>query len=306
MSPKAIVALRRLVSSRLCTCEDLVRVVSLQNLRLPVPKVAAILLFLALGFRSGARNAVASDESGGATTLQGDALALVPVMFTYSGWNAAAYVAEEIHARAQRADRAGLGARRGRDFTWVERAVSLRACPASLASVPGTLIDTVAGTSFGFVAGNLIALFTIVSIAASISAMVLAGPRVCFAMARDGVFAACPPRACIRAFMAGRRHRGAGGVERRVGAVRIVVAAGELHRICRGAVLGIAVAALFTLRMREPRAAIPRAGYPLAPAIFVMASAVIVLNELWQNPRPTLAGLAIILVGVRSAWMRRR
>jgi len=40
------------------------------------------------------------------------------------------------------------------------------------------------------IASPLIALFTIVSIAASISAMVLAGPRVYFAMARDGLFAA--------------------------------------------------------------------------------------------------------------------
>ena len=71
----------------------------------------------------------------------------------------------------------------------------------------------------------------------------------------------------------------------------------------------IAVAALFTLRMREPASERPfRAwGYPVAPGIFVLASAVIVLNELWQNPRPTLAGLAIILVGVPVyAWMRRR
>ena len=34
----------------------------------------------------------------------------------------------------------------------------------------------------------MIATFTIVSLAASISAMILAGPRVYFAMARDGVF----------------------------------------------------------------------------------------------------------------------
>ena len=45
---------------------------------------------------------------------------------------------------------------------------------------------------FGFAAGNLLAIFTIVSIAASISAMVLAGPRVYFAMARDGLFFRAP------------------------------------------------------------------------------------------------------------------
>jgi len=56
--------------------------------------------------------------------------------------------------------------------------------------VKSTLIDTVAERLFGFTVGNVIAVFTIISIAASISAMVLAGPRVYFAMARDGLFAA--------------------------------------------------------------------------------------------------------------------
>src|SRR6185503_3598598 len=60
-----------------------------------------------------------------------------------------------------------------------------------IAALPGgRLMDTVAERLFGFAAGNLIAFFTIVSLAASMSAMVLAGPRVYFAMARDGLFAA--------------------------------------------------------------------------------------------------------------------
>jgi len=72
---------------------------------------------------------------------------------------------------------------------------------------------------------------------------------------------------------------------------------------------GIAVAALFVLRRREPSAERPfRAwGYPVAPAIFVAASAVMVGNEIWRNPQPALAGLAIIALGIPIYfWMRRR
>src|SRR5213078_3619237 len=57
-----------------------------------------------------------------------------------------------------------------------------------LAALRGRLLDVVAERLFGFVAGNVLAVFTIVSLAASISAMVLAGPRVYYAMARDGLF----------------------------------------------------------------------------------------------------------------------
>ena len=309
VSPKAIVALAAIGLITAVHLRGLGPGRLLQNL-LAGTKVAAILLFLALGFGVG-HGTLSQVTTGGATTLQGVLLALVPVMFTYSGWNAAAYVAEEIHTPGRNVPIAlGLGTLAVVAIYLGLNALYLYALPAeSLASVPGTLIDTVAERLFGFVAGNLIALFTIVSIAASISAMVLAGPRVYFAMARDGVFAA--PAARVHP----RFHAPVGAIVAQAVWSGVLVLCGSLSQLVSytgfAVVLfsGIAVAALFTLRMREPQAERPfRAwGYPLAPAIFVMASAVIVLNELWQNPRPTLAGLAIILVGVPVyAWMRRR
>jgi hypothetical protein len=63
---------------------------------------------------------------------------------------------------------------------------------------------------------------------------------------------------------------------------------------------GVAVLALFVLRRREPHADRPfRAwGYPWAPAVFIAVSAVMLANEIWRNPRPTLAGLAVIAAGI--------
>jgi basic amino acid/polyamine antiporter, APA family len=188
-------------------------------------------------------------------------------------------------------------------------ALYLYAVPAAeLAAVPGTLIDTVAERLFGFAAGHLIALFTIVSIAASISAMVLAGPRVYFAMARDGLFLA--PAARVHP----RFRAPVGAIVAQAIWSGVLVLCGSLSQLVSytgfAVVLfsGVAVAALFVLRRREPLAERPfRAwGYPTAPAVFIVASAVIVLNELWRNPRPTLSGLAIILFGVPVyLWMRR-
>ena len=58
-------------------------------------KVSALVLLVALGFAIGrgpSRTIAAPGDVGPARFL----LALVPVMFSYSGWNAAAYVAEEV------------------------------------------------------------------------------------------------------------------------------------------------------------------------------------------------------------------
>src|SRR5438270_7368226 len=60
-------------------------------------KVLALLLLILAGFSFGQgdiRNLAASPA--GALTFSGWLLAFIPVMFSYSGWNAAAYVAEEV------------------------------------------------------------------------------------------------------------------------------------------------------------------------------------------------------------------
>ena len=120
-------------------------------------------------------------------------LALIPIMFTYSGWNAGAYVAEEVRDPERNVPLAlGIGTLAVIVIYLSLNALYLYALPVSeLASVPGgaRLIDTVAERLFGFAAGGVFAAFSIVSLAASMSAMMIAGPRVYFAMARDGVFA---------------------------------------------------------------------------------------------------------------------
>lgn len=188
-------------------------------------------------------------------------------------------------------------------------ALYLYALPVSeLASVPGArLVDTVAERLFGFVAGNLVAAFTVVSIAASVSAMIIAGPRVYFAMARDGLFPVAAGRvhprfrAPVLAIVAQSIWSG------------VLVLSGTLAQLVSytGFALvlfsGVAVAALFVLRRREPDAPRPfRAwGYPWAPAIFVAACAVMVVNELWRNPGTSAAGVAIIAAGLPVYWWLR-
>jgi APA family basic amino acid/polyamine antiporter len=64
--------------------------------------------------------------------------------------------------------------------------------------------------------------------------------------------------------------------------------------------LGVAVAAVFVLRAREPEAPRPfkAVGYPVTPAIYVVVSLAIVVNAFYSAPRVTILGTLIILAGI--------
>jgi APA family basic amino acid/polyamine antiporter len=266
-------------------------------------KVSALAVFIALGLSLGAgslghlasTHVVASPSTGWL-------LALVPIMFTYSGWNAAAYVAEEIRDPGRNVPLAlGIGTLAVVVVYLALNVLYVYAIPiGDLAALPsGRLTDIVAERLFGFVAGNLLAIFTIISIAASISAMVLAGPRVYYAMARDGVFWASASKVHPRfrtptlAIVAQGLWSG------------VLVLSGTLSELVAytgfAVVLfaGGAVLCLFVLRSRERGIERPfhALGYPAAPAFFILASLAMVVSEIWNNPRTSFAGLAIIAAG---------
>jgi APA family basic amino acid/polyamine antiporter len=63
------------------------------------------------------------------------------------------------------------------------------------------------------------------------------------------------------------------------------------------------------LRAREPNAPRPykALGYPIAPAIFVIASLAIVLNAFYRSPGPSALGLLVIASGIPLyVWLTRR
>jgi len=72
----------------------------------------------------------------------------------------------------------------------------------------------------------------------------------------------------------------------------------------------LAAAAVFTLRRRRPPAVLPRpvrvVGYPVVPALFVVATLYMLGNALWQDPLFTGLAFAVILAGipVYYVWLR--
>jgi len=71
---------------------------------------------------------------------------------------------------------------------------------------------------------------------------------------------------------------------------------------------GVSVSALFVLRRRDRDRPRPFSafGYPWAPAIFVIASAIIVVNEIARTGWTSAAGIALIAAGVPVYYVIRR
>jgi APA family basic amino acid/polyamine antiporter len=273
-------------------------------------KISSLVLFVAVGFAIGTGNA-ANVTEGGTVAPTGWLLALLAVMFTYSGWNAAGYVAEEIRDPGRNVPRAfALGTGAVIAIYLALNALYLYVVPVGeLAKVPASVLDFVADRLLGAAAGNIMAVIALISLSASVSAMTFAGPRVYFAMARDGLF-------FRRAAVVHTRYRtpATAIVAQAVWTSLLVLSAKADTLLLYTAFTislftGVAVLALFVLRTREPNAERPfRAwAYPYLPGLYVAVSAAMLINSFWTAPGPAFSGAIIIAAGIPLyLWFRRR
>jgi basic amino acid/polyamine antiporter, APA family len=278
---------------------------------LTILKVSALVVFIALGLTIGTGTTSNLQAAAGAVAPTSFLLALIPVMFTYSGWNAAAYMAEEVRDPGRNVPRALiLGTVAVVAIYLLLNVLYLYVMPiGELASVQGSVLDVVADRLLGEAAGNIMGVVSLISLAAGINAWTFVGPRVYYAMARDGVF--FPAAARIHP----RFKTPAISIIAQTALATIFILTGSLDRITNyvGFALslfaGIAVAAVFVLRAREPEAPRPfkAFGYPLTPAIFVAVSLAIVVNAFYRDPVLSGTGVLVILAGIPIyLWFARR
>ena len=301
LSPQSVVALAAIAGFSAVHVVGLGPGRIVQNL-LAALKVLILVAFVAFGFAIGMGSSANFSAAAGVVTPSSWVLALIPVMFSYSGWNAAAYVAGEIRDPGRNVPLAlGIGTVTVVVLYLLLNMLYVYALPvAELAAVEVRVADAAADRLFGAAIAAPLAAASVVMIAASISAMVLAGPRVYYAMAQDGQFFARLGRVHPRF-----RTPVAAIVAQSVWA-GVLVLTGTFEQLVAytgfAVVLfaGVAVTAVFVLRRRAPQAPRPfRAwGYPAAPFVFAAASALMVGNAIWRDPGPSAAGLLIIAAGV--------
>ena len=233
------------------------------------------------------------------------AATLVWISFAYSGWNAAVYVAGEVRDPEKNLHRSlwlatGL-------VTLIYylglNAVFLYSAPpgelAGKAEVAAIAADALGGDALRSAVSALVAL----ALFTSISAMVMAGPRVYARMAADGLF----PRALSSGGDAPRA-----AVTLQVGLAILVVWVSDLVQLLGyiGFTLSLSAAAtiggLIALRWREGADRVPVPGYPWVPGLFVLTTLVIAGFMVAREPLESALGLLTIALALPLYWLRRR
>jgi APA family basic amino acid/polyamine antiporter len=266
-------------------------------------KIVALVVFIAFGLTAGTGSPSNLTQSVGSLSVTGLLFAFIPVMFTYSGWNAASYMAEEIRDPGRNVPKAlMLGTAAVIAIYLLINILYLFVIPiGELATLGGkSILDVVGDRLLGERAGDIMAIVAIVSLAAGINAWTFAGPRVYFAMARDNAFFKSAAR------VHPKYKTPAASIVAQAGLTIALILTGSLDSIANyvGFAItlfaGTAVAAVFVLRAREPNAPRPfkALGYPWTPAIFVLVSAAIVVNAFYSDTRVSVTGTLIILAGI--------
>jgi APA family basic amino acid/polyamine antiporter len=235
--------------------------------------------------------------------------AMIPVVFSYGGWQTASYVAGEMKDSRRNLARAlliGVIAVIGL-YLLVNiaclRALGLRGLGATLTPVSDVLQRTVGPVGAKLAAGAIA-----LSALAFLSQGMLTGPRVTYAMAQDGLFFRSMARL-------GQTRAPALAVGLQAAWTGVLALSGTYDQILSYVIsmnflfFGLSASCLFVLRGRE-KAGGP-AGYraPLHPwttGLFILACVGVVACSFWTYPVNSLIGYALMALGLPPYLFWRR
>jgi len=236
----------------------------------------------------------------------GFGMALMFAMFAYSGWNAAAYLSEEVREPARTLPRSLLlGTAIVTVLYLLLNLVYFAGARASELAGQEAVAEIAARNLFGQAAAVSLALLIALGLVSALSAYTLIGPRVYYAMARDGLFfsfaAQVHPRFRTPSFSI--VAQGA------VAALMALTGTFEQLLFYIGFALGIfpwmAVLGLILLRRRQPGRQRPYRvwGYPLTPIFFLLAMAIIMFMSFRGRPAPALWAIATVAAGIPAYFL---
>ncbi|MFG1691041.1 APC family permease, partial [Gemmatimonadota bacterium] len=282
-------------------------------------KVLAILAIIAIGFSMGGaahEAAVVAASSvndvpggGGGMVLADFGLALVAGLFAFGGWHMVTYSADETRDPRKTIPRAlVIGTLIVTACYMALNAVYIYLLPFEAVATSERVAADAADAVFGTGGGAVMSAVVLFSAFGAVSGVILAGPRVYYAMAQDGLL-----------------FRWAGEVHSRYRTPHkaillqalwssVLVATGTYQALFRRVVytewifFGLMALGVFIIRRRHD---VERSysiwGYPWVPIIFALSAFGIVISQVLAEPVDSALGLGLVLIGwpVYHFWSRK-
>jgi basic amino acid/polyamine antiporter, APA family len=283
-----------------------VRLGSTVQTALTLVKIAAIglLIVVLLGWS----RAYVTPPSG-AVEARGFLRAVAAGLFAFGGWHMVTYAAEETRDPERTIPRAlTLGTTLVVAIYLALNAAYLLVLPFDRVLAASRIAAEATAAVAGPAAAAAISLLVAVSSFGAMSGIILAGPRVYYAMAEDGLLfgwmAAVHPRF---------RTPHAAIVAQAIWA-SVLAFTGTYRALFTRVVytewIFFAALAIGAIRLRRTTRRVPGFqawGFPAAPLVFVLASVAIVVNQIASDPRESGIGLALVAAGlpVYAVWQRR-
>jgi APA family basic amino acid/polyamine antiporter len=273
-------------------------------------KLLAILLMIIVGFALGAPTAAvpeiplaAPEGFLGGASLQDFLIALVAGLFAFGGWHMVTYSAEETAEARRTIPRAlTVGVLIVTVCYIALNAVYFYVLPLDVVissdRVAADAADAVVGHG-----GSFMSALVVFSTFGAISGIILAGPRVYFAMARDGLLFS----------WLGSVHPSRGTPHRAIwiqGIWACVLVFTGTYRALFTRVIytewiffGLMAIGLFLFRRRPGLSREYSVwGYPIVPGLFAISAFAIVVNQFIADPTESALGLGFVLMGVPVYW----
>jgi basic amino acid/polyamine antiporter, APA family len=279
-----------------------------------VAKFSAIALLGVLAFAAGSGTAEHfTPVWSGQVSLSLLATALVPIMWTYDGWADVSFMSGEVRDPGRTLPRALIVG----TVTVVAIYLLINAGYVYLLPLPAMAQSRlVAATAaeqiplLGKGGAALVSTLVMVSCFGSLNGSMMAGPRIFFAMADRGLFFQGVARVSPRF----RSPSIAIWLATGLGVVYVLL--NDFQQLADKFILGIwpfyalSVAGVYVLRRTRPDMPRPyrTVGYPVTPALFLLASVGMVVNALVTDPVNTGITFAIIAAGVPVfyLWKKQR
>jgi APA family basic amino acid/polyamine antiporter len=227
-------------------------------------------------------------------------VALVAVLWSFEGWHVVSFAAGEMKNPARDLPRSLLTGTIVVTLVYIFANCGYYAVlPASEIPHSPAIASAAIATAYGIRASQFVSLLILVSVLGAMNGMVLTGPRVYYAMARDGLF--------FRRFARTGKTSGAPVFSLCIQGVWAagLTCSGTFAQIITYVIFtawifyGLTVAGVIVLRWRgeERQGAFRMPGYPFVPVVFCLASLGIVLTSIISDPGRAVIGLCLILTG---------